>query len=558
MRDGTTSGDGLRREFGRLVAELLAETARPDGEPVGDRIRVHLGQDPESLAIFAEELDSIDLPNLQLALDAALGRPGWGGTVLGIAGQGKRYSVLSLSDFVTSSHWTVGPPEYVHADVGPGRTLACLDFAVVLVESPEGPCVVFLRRGEEQTPGGPGLTVQAVSPVDTLAPQLLADIKGLVDEVDVFRGQVITVEATPMGHRKIAFVERAMLGAGDLVLPEGVLERIERHVLGPSRHRDALVAAGRHLGRGLLLWGPPGTGKTFTVRYLTGRLTEATVIILAGSALGMVGAFGALARRLAPSVVILEDVDPVAEERPFGPYGGSSPVLFELMNEMSGHDPDADIAFILTTNRPDALEPALAARPGRVDLAVEIPLPDAAARERLLRIYARGLDVDLTRCADIVERTAGVTASCLKELLRKAALGAAEAGHSAVGGDDLEAALDELLHETAALTRVILGGGRREGSPRAHEWSRVFPGQASIRKGGSQGRRITWSVIRSQRTSRENTPAFDHNIPGHHHGARRCHTGPRRGDGQGPNRQRPVGRKAVGHTPQAHQERAGV
>jgi ATP-dependent 26S proteasome regulatory subunit len=72
-------------------------------------------------------------------------------------------------------------------------------------------------------------------------------------------------------------------------------------------------------------------------------------------------------------VIVLEDVDLVAQERMFGPFG-SSPVLFELMNEMDGLEDDADIAFILTTNRPDALEPALAARPGRVDLAVELPL----------------------------------------------------------------------------------------------------------------------------------------------------------------------------------------
>ena len=90
----------------------------------------------------------------------------------------------------------------------------------------------------------------------------------------------------------------------------------------------------------------------------------------------MLSAFGTLARRLAPSVVVLDDVDLVAQERSYGPFGESS-TLFELMNQMSGLGEDADVAFVLTTNRPDALEPALAARPGRVDLAVEIPLPDA-------------------------------------------------------------------------------------------------------------------------------------------------------------------------------------
>ena len=91
---------------------------------------------------------------------------------------------------------------------------------------------------------------------------------------------------------------------------------------------------------------------------------------------------------------MLEDVDLVAEERSLGP--ASSPVLFDLLDAMDGAAPDADLLFLLTTNRADLLEPALAARPGRVDVAVEIELPDAAARERLLALYGRGVPLALT------------------------------------------------------------------------------------------------------------------------------------------------------------------
>jgi ATP-dependent 26S proteasome regulatory subunit len=154
-------------------------------------------------------------------------------------------------------------------------------------------------------------------------------------------------------------------------------------------------------------------------------------------------------------VIVLEDVDLVAQERSFGPFG-AQPALFDLMNEMSGLAEDADVAFVLTTNRPDALEPALAARPGRVDLAVEIPLPDAPARRRLLDLYARGLALDAEMLDRAVERTEGMTASFFRELLRKATVTALAEGRPA-GGADIEAALDELLHESAALTRVLLG-----------------------------------------------------------------------------------------------------
>ena len=184
----------------------------------------------------------------------------------------------------------------------------------------------------------------------------------------------------------------------------------------------ALLAAGQHLKRGLLLYGPPGTGKTHTMRYLVGRMTGYTRLVLTGRALHAIGSAAELARDLQPSVIVLEDVDLVAEDRSFGP--GSSPVLFDLLDAMDGAAPDADLLFVLTTNRADLLEPALAARPGRVDVAVEIDLPDAEARERLLALYGRSLPLHLAEAEtrDVVERTEGVTASFLKELLRRAML----------------------------------------------------------------------------------------------------------------------------------------
>jgi ATP-dependent 26S proteasome regulatory subunit len=132
---------------------------------------------------------------------------------------------------------------------------------------------------------------------------------------------------------------------------------------------------------------------------------------------------------------------------------------------------------VLTTNRPDALEPALAARPGRVDLAVEIPLPDASARRRLLELYARGLELDAAALDATVARTEGMTASFFKELLRKATLAALAAGREAPAPADLDAALDELLDERAALTRVLLGSGEPGASiPPAHGWLAHQPG----------------------------------------------------------------------------------
>ena len=118
-----------------------------------------------------------------------------------------------------------------------------------------------------------------IAPERSGAEGFIACLQSLIAEHDVFRGQVITVRSGMEGS-SVAFVERPRMDASELVLPEGVLDRIERHLAGPSVHRERLVAMGRHMSRGLLLWGPPGTGKTLTVRYLTSTLRDTTVIIL--------------------------------------------------------------------------------------------------------------------------------------------------------------------------------------------------------------------------------------------------------------------------------------
>jgi ATP-dependent 26S proteasome regulatory subunit len=467
--------DRLADDLGRLTRRLL-ERVRAESEDapqVGDLIARHLGAQATAMPVVRAQFSAWDQANLQIALDHALARAGWAAHTVGLAGQARHYGGTGIGDLMRMPHFPVGSVEYAEAPVGPGRTLACIDFAVLLIRSPRGPLAAFIQRGEQNPfQRASDIELQVAAAHRELAEELIADLRALIERHDVYRGQVITVESSPEGTR-LVLVERPEMDAGELVLPDGVIERVERHLAGPSVHREKLLAMGRHLQRGLLLYGPPGTGKTHTVRYLTGRLREATVIILAGGALGAIGAFGTVARRLAPSVVILEDVDLVAEDRD-DPHGGGA-VLFQLMDQMSGLADDADVAFVLTTNRPGALEPALAARPGRVDLAVEIPLPDADARRRLIDLYGRGLDLRLEDVDAVVARTEGVTASFVKELLRKAALVALEADREHVTDADVAAALDELLSEGAALTRVLLGSAGDDQPRPGSEWMARFP-----------------------------------------------------------------------------------
>ena len=151
------------------------------------------------------------------------------------------------------------------------------------------------------------------------------------------------------------------------------------------------------------------------------------------------------------------------------PGMGSNPLLFQLLNEMDGLDEDADVIFVLTTNRVELLEPALAARPGRIDQAVEIRLPDPVCRRRLLDRYLQGMTTELDEVDDVIERTEGVSAAFLKELCRRAALVAAETSEPSealvVRHHHLVAALDDLLEHSTPILRSTLGASPEQATP---------------------------------------------------------------------------------------------
>ncbi len=167
-----------------------------------------------------------------------------------------------------------------------------------------------------------------------------------------------------------------------------------------------------------------------------------------------------MARALQPSIVVLEDCDLIAEDRSFG--HGPQPLLFEVLDAMDGLDRDADVAFVLTTNRVDMLERALAQRPGRVDLAVEIPLPALRERISLVKLYARGIPFSSDAVEGAASRTEGTTASFARELVRRAVVAAALEGVS-VDDRHLSTAVDVLMDDGEALTRSLLGSGAGAG-----------------------------------------------------------------------------------------------
>lgn len=448
--------------FAQSFQQFLDDLHRlvpPPGSAFRQRAVDHLGTEPEGLPSVAEQVAPSDLPNVQLALDALMSETP-GGQLLGLPSEARHYGGFSLASVLSGRmgpHIVPTAASYVNVPVGVDETLPCVELGVFLLAFEGAPLVLLVAAGMEHGPR-PGLVLEALSAERETAARFLARLRTLMHERNVYRGKVLAFTFSEYGGFGVTFHRVPHLTRDDVILPEPVLAAIEEHTVAVSAHAEALRAAGRHLKRGLLLFGAPGTGKTLSVMYLCNQMPSRTTLLLSGVGTSALGQAVAIARSLQPSMVVLEDVDLVAMERTM-PGMGTNPLLFQLLNEMDGLAEDADVLFVLTTNRVELLEPALAARPGRIDQAVEITLPDERSRLRLFELYLRGVRHDLAATAldQLVAGTAGASAAFIKELVRRAVLAGAKAGDVVVTAHRLQDALADLLDHSAPIVRSTLG-----------------------------------------------------------------------------------------------------
>lgn len=451
------------------------------GSPVHQRISDHLGIDARDATVVTHHWQPWEHVSVHRGVAAHLAEVGTPGDWFGLPGTGMRMhnDLASLLQMDPGGRVGVSAADFVLLPCSPDETQEVVSFGLVCTSGVDGTPVVLALR-EVALNGPPQVAVEVLAADRRSATGLLERVQALVAENDALRGQVLSFTVNEhMGNQLVTFLPRPAIATRDVILPPEVLPTIEKHVAGPAEHAGRLRDLGIHLKRGLLLHGPPGTGKTHTVRYLMGRLAGSTIVVLTGNSLFFIEQAAALARRLAPSVVVVEDVDLIAQDRSFSP--GGNPALFSLLDAMDGVAADADVTFVLTTNRAAALEEALTQRPGRIDLAVEIPRPDADGRRRLIELYA-GRAVLRADLDPVIAATEGATASAIKELLRRAVLHAIELETSSVTTvlDDavLAAVVADYTSEAEALSRALLGAGGGDGSsgfpadPQGaeHEW----------------------------------------------------------------------------------------
>ncbi|MCW1913676.1 AAA family ATPase [Luteolibacter sp. GHJ8] len=419
------------------------------------RLGDHFGTDPGALPLVERSFAKYDRPNLHQAIMEIAGA---GVELLGVIPRND-YEPVTLARIVrqaSAKNMDLGPVQHVDETLPGNRRMACVKRGLFLFRYRDMP--VAIMQDEERFTSSPRLTIEVMAGESAAAEELLRRIEKETLQGKAFRGGVISLKGDCHRGFAVQFHQLPALAREEVILPEDLLQRLERHTVDFSRQSGRLKAAGRHLKRGILLHGPPGTGKTYSAMHLASRMPERTVFLLTGADIGMIEQAVAMARILDPATLILEDVDLIGTRRE-NQMVGANAVLFELLNQMDGLAEDADLLFILTTNRPDVLEPALAARPGRIDQAIEIPPPDEDCRRRLIALYGKGLVLELEELDDLVRRIEGVSAAFIRELLRKAAVHAAleEDGEIVVRDRHLAAALAELMVAGGPLTMSLLG-----------------------------------------------------------------------------------------------------
>jgi cell division protease FtsH len=307
-----------------------------------------------------------------------------------------------------------------------------------------------------------GKSLSFTTPGESLLVSLLPDIfLGALILVFIFwmarraQGQMGGIMSIGRSRAKVYTTERPRTTFADVAGYEGVKMEI-REVVDFLRSSARFKEIGAKIPKGVLLVGPPGTGKTLLARAVAGEAGVPFMSVTGSDFMEMFVGVGASrvrdlfqsARKQAPAIIFVDEIDSIGRKRGAGLGGGHDEreqTLNQMLAEMDGFEATEGIVMMAATNRPDILDPALL-RPGRFDRQIVVPLPDLEERLPILKVHSKdkriGPDVDLT----IVARgTPGMSGADLANLVNEAALHAVRRGGSSIAMMDFDAARDRVL-----------------------------------------------------------------------------------------------------------------
>ncbi|ERG88133.1 MAG: 26S proteasome subunit P45 family [halophilic archaeon J07HX5] len=278
----------------------------------------------------------------------------------------------------------------------------------------------------------------------------LSVVKLLDDETDV-RARVMQVDASPE------------VGYGDIGGIDDQIAEVRETVEMPMKSPDMFADVGIDPPSGVLLHGPPGTGKTMLAKAVANQ-TDATFIKMAGSELvhkfigegaKLVRDLFELARQHQPAVIFIDEIDAIAARRTESKTSGDAEVqrtMMQLLSEMDGFDDRGEIRIIAATNRFDMLDQAIL-RPGRFDRLIEVPKPNPAGREQIFKIHTRSMStdeaLDFSALATIIEDASGAD---IKAICTEAGMFAIRDDRTVVQMSDFEQAYEKIQAEEETQT----------------------------------------------------------------------------------------------------------
>ena len=240
------------------------------------------------------------------------------------------------------------------------------------------------------------------------------------------------------------------------------LQEVVNYLHDPSKYESI----GAKMPKGILLVGPPGTGKTMLAKAVAGESNVPFFSISGSEFVEMFVGMGASkvrdlfkqAKEKAPCIVFIDEIDAIGQKRSGGQYGGNDEreqTLNQLLTEMDGFEGNTGVIILAATNRPESLDPALT-RPGRFDRRVPVELPDLKGRESILRLHAQkvkiGPDCDF---AVVARMTPGASGAELANIINEAALGAVRHHRMAVTQYDLQEAVDTILAGAQKKNKIL-------------------------------------------------------------------------------------------------------
>jgi len=306
-----------------------------------------------------------------------------------------------------------------------------------------------------------GVTVNVVTPSNTLATWLpyiffIAIFAGMMIFVGrQAKGQMNGIMSVGRSRAKLFNTENPSTTFKDVAGYDGVKQEISEVVdflKTPARFKEI----GATIPKGILLVGPPGTGKTLLARAVAGEAGVPFLSVSGSDFMEMFVGVGAsrvrdlfqTARKQAPAIIFVDEIDSIGRKRGTGLGGGHDEreqTLNQMLSEMDGFDPAEGVVMIGATNRPDTLDPALL-RPGRFDRQIVVPLPDLEERLPILEVHCRNKKMEPDVDLELVARgTPGMSGADLANLVNEAALHAVRRGSTSIAMVDFETARDRVL-----------------------------------------------------------------------------------------------------------------